>query len=185
MVSYGYDLPKSNGQIKKLFMAEYDKIKSKTISKFKLLKVANKFSISFDETTSIRNRRYLSINVHQPIDFQSLGLVRIVGSVDSKQLIELVTKRLEMFSLDIKCDIVATITDGASIMKKFGKDTDPIHVMCMAHAIHLSVTDMFFTKKSLMKLIKMTKVFLINYIYCGYIYVHKFVYLFKYDIKLI
>ena len=42
--------------------------------------------------------------------------------------------------------MVATITDGASLMVKFGKDTCPEHVTCYAHAIHLAVCDVLYKK---------------------------------------
>ena len=54
---------------------------------------------------------------------------------------KLVEERLECFGLNLKKDVVATVTDGASIMVKFGKDTSPQHVTCYAHAIHLAVCD--------------------------------------------
>ena len=41
--------------------------------------------------------------------------------------------------MDLDNDIAVTITDGASVMMKFGKQTKPIHIACLAHAIHLCV----------------------------------------------
>ena len=43
-------------------------------------------------------------------------------------------------------DVVATTTDGASLMAKFGKDACPEHVTCYAHAIHLAVCDALYKK---------------------------------------
>ena len=39
-----------------------------------------RFSISFDESTSVRSRRYMKINLHNATNFQSLGLIRINGT---------------------------------------------------------------------------------------------------------
>ena len=40
-------------------------------------------------------------------------------------------------------DVVATITDGVSVMK-FGKETEPHHFSCLAHAIHICVCDVVY-----------------------------------------
>ena len=42
--------------------------------------------------------------------------------------------------------MVATVTDGASLMVKFGKETCPEHVTCYAHTIHLAVCDVLYKK---------------------------------------
>ncbi|XP_076817944.1 uncharacterized protein LOC143463363 [Clavelina lepadiformis] len=68
-----------------------------------------------------------------PVD--GLTFNQIATSIQAK----LVEERLECFGLNLKKDVVATVTDGASIMVKFGKDTSPQHVTCYAHAIHLAV----------------------------------------------
>ena len=36
---------------------------------------------------------------------------------------------------------MAATTDGASVMVKFGKSILPIHLLCLAHGIHLAVCD--------------------------------------------
>ena len=76
------------------------------------------------------------INAHFQSSLQSLGLIRIQGSMNAVKLFE---ERLECFGLNLKRDVVATVTAGASVMIKFGKDTSPQHVTCHAHAIHLAV----------------------------------------------
>ena len=42
--------------------------------------------------------------------------------------VELVKKRLANFNLSLSSDIVATITDGVSVIKKFGRLTSPDRV---------------------------------------------------------
>ena len=51
--------------------------------------------------------------------------------------IKLITKKFDSFGLDLDKDIVASVTDGPSLMKKIGNDTKPEHQMCYNHAIHL------------------------------------------------
>ena len=58
------------------------------------------------------------------------------GSMKTEKPIQLVNSRLSKFKLDLGNDIVETITDGAIVMVKFGKETSPIHITCLAHAIY-------------------------------------------------
>ena len=51
-----------------------------------------------------------------------------------------------MFGLDLNKNVVATVTDGASLMVKFRKETCPEHVTCYAQAIHLAVCDVLYKK---------------------------------------
>ena len=50
----------------------------------------------------------------------------------------------EKFSLDNH--IVATITDGESVMMKFGKATSSINITCLAPAVHLHICDILYKK---------------------------------------
>ena len=51
----------------------------------------------------------------------SLGLIRVHGSMPAEKAVALVDERLEQFGLNRQKDIVATTTDGAAVMRKFGK----------------------------------------------------------------
>ena len=78
-----------------------------------------RFSLSFDEWTSQRNRRYLNIIVHgQHSYFWNLGLARINGTLQAEKCIQLLEEKLVKHELNLHTDIVAIITDGASIMKR-------------------------------------------------------------------
>ena len=89
-----------------------------------------RFSISFDESTFMRNCRYLNINVHLGGGFRSLGMIRIQRSLNAAKAIKLVEERLQLFGLDLNKDVITTATDGAYLMVKFGKDTCPEQVTC-------------------------------------------------------
>ena len=65
----------------------------------------------------------------------------------SEQAIELVQGRLAKFNLNLDTDIVATITDGASVMMKVGRETSPLHIACLSHAIHLCIFDVLYKEK--------------------------------------
>ena len=47
-------------------------------------------------------------------------MIHVKGSMKSEKSIELVQGRLAKFNLNLDTDIVATITDGASVMMKVG-----------------------------------------------------------------
>ena len=149
--SDGFDIPVSRQGVRNQFMREY---------KLTLESIANdipaakekgaRFSISFNESTSVRNRRYMNLNLHYATNFQSFGLIRINGSMNTEKAIQLVRDRLEKFHLNLDNDIVATITDEASVMMKFGETTTPIHIACLAHAIHLCFCDILYKKNKIM-----------------------------------
>lgn len=104
-----------------------------------------RFSLSLDEYTSIKNRRYMNINVHSDSGrFYGLGVVRIHGSLKAEDVYECVQSRVKEFGLDLDRDIVATTTDGAALMLKFGRLTSAQHQVCHAHGLHLSVSDILY-----------------------------------------
>ncbi len=145
--SDGYDLPKSHKHVRTLVLQNFEKVKSLVKEELcQILKNDGRFSITFDESTSTRNRRYMNINAHFNGGFRSLGLPRVKGALDTLKAIDLVKTRLAAFGLDLDKDVVADITDGAAMMVKFGRETKPLHVICYAHAIHLAVCDVLYKK---------------------------------------
>ena len=88
---------------------------SREISKRK--EQGKRVSVSFDEWTSIRNRRFLAINIHAADDQFHIGLGRIVGSCNSEQLIELLREHLAKFGLNLDKDIIGIMCDGTSMNK--------------------------------------------------------------------
>ena len=58
-----------------------------------------RFSITFDESIFMRNRRYMNINVHFQGGFRSLGMIRIQGSLNAVKAIKLVEEQLQLFVL--------------------------------------------------------------------------------------
>ena len=75
-------------------------------------------------------------------------MICIQGSLNAAKTIKLVEKRLQLFGLDLNKDVVATVTDGASLMVKFGKETCFEYVTCYAHAIDLAVCDVLYKKNT-------------------------------------
>ena len=73
-------------------------------------------------------------------------MIRIQGSLNAAKAIKLVEARLQLFVLDLSKGVVPTVTDGASLNVKFGKETCPEHVTCYAHVIHLAFCDVLYKK---------------------------------------
>lgn len=105
--------------------------------------------MTFEEWTSCRNQRYVHLILHgKDSKIWNLGLVRIKGSLSSVKCLALVEKRLELFSLCMKTDIVSIMTDGASVMTKIGRISSTYQQLCFAHGIQLAVIDVLYKKKS-------------------------------------
>ena len=105
-----------------------------------------RFSITLDEWTSTRNRRYMTVNLHGRGTFWNLGLARVEGSMPAEKCIELLDKKLAEFELNLSDDIVSICTDGASVMRKVGNLIKPKQQLCYLHGIHLAVTDVLYKK---------------------------------------
>lgn len=88
----GHKLPKATNSIQNIVIKQADKRKQQLIGEIqKLLTEGHTFSISFDEWTSIRNRRYISLNLQTqrfPENFKNLGLIRAHGSLSAKRCID-------------------------------------------------------------------------------------------------
>ena len=65
-----YSLPSSRDYVKKMFMKQFAKIQSEIVTKIREIKETNnRFSISFNESKSTRNRRFINFNLHFQLDF--------------------------------------------------------------------------------------------------------------------
>ena len=112
-------------------------------------KGAGKFcSVTLDQYTSTRSKRYMNLNLHYDLDPLNLGMVRIKGSMPAERAENLVKERLNEFGLKIE-DIVAATTDGASVMKSFGRMISCVHQLCFAYSYPLAVTDFLYARQNL------------------------------------
>ena len=112
-------------------------------------KRAEKFgSVTLDEYTSIKSRRYMNGNLHYDSYPVSLGMVRIEGFVPAERVENLVKEILHEFGLKME-DIVAATTDGANVIKSFGRMICCVHQLCFAHGYHLAVTDFLYARQNL------------------------------------
>ncbi|CAG5049039.1 unnamed protein product [Parnassius apollo] len=92
----------------------------------------------------------MNINIHIGVEFtdgshyKNLGLVRMDGSMPSETCIRLLKEKLSEFELSLDRDIVAIVTDGASVMLKVGRNLRAYHQVCLAHGIQLAVLDVLY-----------------------------------------
>ena len=139
-------LPKSRETVKKMVMKHGNRIRETVCKEIEQLKTAGKrFSLTFDEWTSTRNRRYMNINVHAAGgEFWNLGMVRVHGSMPAEKCVTMLEGKLSDFGLLLKHDVVAICTDGASVMKKVGALIPPQQQLCYAHGLQLAVLDVLY-----------------------------------------
>lgn len=142
------EIPKSATTIRKTVTNYASKLRicqKKEITE--LISKGTRFSLTLDEWTSLRNRRYLNINVHCVNSFWNLGLVPIRGSFTSDACLGLIRAKLKTYGLDLENHIVSAVTDGPSVMVKLGKLMPIIHQKCFAHAIQLAILEILYKKK--------------------------------------
>ncbi|KAL3843278.1 hypothetical protein ACJMK2_021220 [Sinanodonta woodiana] len=147
----GFNLPKNETGKMKLIHDDFDEKKLLIIhNNRELLKKGAKFSLSVDEYTSSRNRRYFGINLHDNINRKTLqtGLVRILGFCSVFDMIEIVKNHVKDFGLSFDHDIVGLTLDGASVNKKFIRHVKSIGQLCLNHGIHLGGCDTLYPKKT-------------------------------------
>ncbi|UYV70874.1 hypothetical protein LAZ67_8000935 [Cordylochernes scorpioides] len=105
------------------------------------------FSLTLDEWTSIRSKRYLNINIHSRTKVWNLGLTRISGVYTSEQCKYVICAKLLEFGIDFETDIVCVTTDGCAMMVKLVQIIGPLQQLCYAHGLHLAVKMYFMIRK--------------------------------------
>jgi predicted HicB family RNase H-like nuclease len=147
--SRNYKMPTSSTTVQKLVAQFFEEKKEETKNNIKK-KISNgeKFTITADEWTDIVLRRYLNVTLHSVHEQVVLGLVPIIESCTSEKTEELVFQRLKDFGVDFTQDIVASTHDGARVMVKYGQIISAESQCCYNHAVHLSVVETFYQKKS-------------------------------------
>lgn len=148
--SQGYVMPRSNTTIwKHICSFEASKVEEqKALIKTKLEQDV-RFSITLDEWTDLTKRRYLLINLHDSKQTYNLGLIPIpVGHCGAEVILGLVVAKLEEYGIDPQKHIVASTSDGASVMVSYGTSIDVIVQLCVNHGEHLAVLDTLYEKKT-------------------------------------
>jgi len=140
-------MPHSSHTVREIMIRCYNEKKAEVVNQLSKLKMVDKrFSLTLDEWTSAANKRYMNINLHGNGEIWNLGLSRINGTFSAEACLDDVKIKLVEFGLNLNKDIFGIGTDGASVMKKFGRLSGAKHFLCMAHAIHLAVVGVLYKK---------------------------------------
>ena len=90
LAAKGYNVPKSAQTIRDIVVKFAENIKAGVMVELaQQVSQGKKFSLTFDEWTSLRNRRYMNINVHEGVHFYNLGLSRVFGSMPAEKTVKL------------------------------------------------------------------------------------------------
>lgn len=148
MSGKGFNLPQNSTKVMQLMLNFYEDIKQQLIQKIiKHKDNGKKFSISIDEWTSMKNKRYMNLHLYYNNKVSdNLGMVPVVGSCPAEKALELVKEKLKSFNIIFNDDIVATMSDGAAVMQKFGRLSSQFHQLCYNHGLHLAVLKVFYIK---------------------------------------
>ena len=144
LTSLGYKPLHSHTAIVKLVKEYAETVKEEIRKEIQdELDKGHRISLTTDEWTSVRNRRYCVVNVHLKGGRHfGIGMMRGRGKLDAPTIARLLRAKLVQFGITPDIHVVATTTDGATVMEAFGRQMAPIeHQLCYAHAIHLSVND--------------------------------------------
>lgn len=98
--------------------------------------------MTLDEWTSGARRRYINVNLHTENKFWNLGLVKIRGSCTAEACHDMFKEKLSQF--DLVTNVFGIVTDGAAVMKKFGRLSKRQNQLCLAHGLHLAVADILY-----------------------------------------
>ena len=75
-------------------------------------------------------------------------MTRISGSLPAEKAAAAITEKVAEFGLEIGDSIICSVTDGASMMVKFGKLVPTEHQTCHTHGMHLAVQEVLYEKPS-------------------------------------
>ena len=147
MPEKGYDFPKNCKKAIQLVKNYSASVKAQLKNQLNsLLLTGERFSITLDEYTSLKNQRFLNINIHQKNKHWNLGLTCVSGSFPAGKAAEIVSERGEEFGLNLADCIVCSVTDRASMMVKFGKIVPTKHQTCYTHRVHLAIQEVLYEK---------------------------------------
>ena len=90
-------IPKNQSGMMELIQNYYDQVKETIKQRLTVIKQkGGKFSASIDEWTSLKNVRYINVNIHYSIEINktqhiNLGMIKIEGSCPSERMRALVS----------------------------------------------------------------------------------------------
>ncbi|XP_043210081.1 uncharacterized protein LOC122375011 [Amphibalanus amphitrite] len=147
LAAKGYkNLPTHHNTIRRRVLKHCARLKCDVKAKLaEELSNGKRFSLTIDEYTSLKNRRYMSVTVHCEGNMWGLGVARCHGSMPAEKCLDLLQGKLAEFGLELSKHVTCVTTDGASVMVKFGKSLPCEHQLCFAHGVHLAVVDALYS----------------------------------------
>ncbi len=128
LLKRGYKPPKSYRALKTMIVGFSSSVIKEMTEKFKKdLETGHRFSVTSDEYTSLGNQRYMNVNIHYNMETFNLGMEPISASMNAEKGLKLLKRRLSKFGLDLDHDIIASVSDGASVMVKMMSLTKATH----------------------------------------------------------
>ena len=147
LIALGYKVMHSPAAVIKLVMEYAEEIKKDIAKQLQEeLDKGGRFSVTIDEWTSLKIRRFCAVNVHlKGGRHHGIGMIRGKGKLDASALESMLKRKLVEFGISPTFHVVASTTDGATVMEAFGRLMFPtLHQLCYAHALHLAVTDVVY-----------------------------------------
>lgn len=144
----GFEMPEKKSQVMELIYDYYEFAKLRVIERIDAHKKEDSWpllSLTLDEFSTYKNRRYLNINVHYLNgNYDNLGAIRIYKTCSVGALKSTLKQKLAGFHINFK-DVLATTTSDPSVMKKFGNVLPfKVHHFCWNRGIHLAVCDFLY-----------------------------------------
>ena len=131
----GFRLPSSDSSIINLNHIKNDDIRKELKAEIETKVEANtRFSVTVDEYTSVRCRRYMNINPsHCQNDVINLGFMTMLESYGAEKILQLLEKQLTDFGITtMQISVVSIVSGGTSAMKKLVKISQLNHQLCYA-----------------------------------------------------
>lgn len=147
MAKAGHTIPKSANDIRNMVMDYANDIREMYSKEMQdALANGELLSLTMDEWTSLSNKKYMNVNVHSANGrVWGLGMARVFGSAPADKCRKIMEDLLTEFNLTLD-NIASVTTDGATVMKKMGREIGPEHQVCFAHGLHLAVCDILYKK---------------------------------------
>lgn len=149
----GYKLPQHGHNLNHHIYKFCKDIREKQINLIKEAKSNGiRFNLTLDEWSSSRKRRYLNVNLHFINNdgkriYINLGMIFIKKTHCTAEYVhKLTVERIKAYGL-VEDDVLVAVTDGASVMLKFGRLASFGSMRCYNHGLHLGVSDILYQKK--------------------------------------
>lgn len=138
-----YKSPTTHRTIKNIVIKVYNQ-KVTELKDYFHTETDQKYCATFDEWTSMANRRYIGLTIFGKKPF-NLGMIHIQGSCTAVRLGQMVDDKLGQFGLSMEKSIVVNTYDGSAVNRKLGRLTNTDEQVCMVHGLHLAVINTLYT----------------------------------------